>query len=88
MPTELVDESERGDYVHRLHRNCCLDLSAVSDAFKPTRRVRTVPGGPHTDIFATGDEGDALSLAPPKVEPVSSEWDTEERHKHVLVTGR
>jgi len=46
------------------------NLSAVSDAFKPSRRVRTVPGGPHTDIFAQGDEGDALSLAPPKPETV------------------
>ena len=36
------------------------------DSFKPSRRVRTVPGGPHTDIFAQEDDGDALSHAPPK----------------------
>ena len=28
--------------------------------------MRTVPGGPHTDIFAYEDDGDALSQAPPK----------------------
>ncbi|KAF8163017.1 hypothetical protein B0H34DRAFT_693732 [Crassisporium funariophilum] len=48
--------------------------AAAADAFKPTRRVRTVPGGPHTDIFAQGDEGDALSHAPPK--PVDAEIST------------
>ncbi|KAF8921537.1 hypothetical protein CPB85DRAFT_1271317 [Mucidula mucida] len=39
-----------------------------SDAFKPTRRVRTAPGGPHTDIFGQDFQGeeDALSRAPPK----------------------
>jgi len=45
------------------------DSSGVPDAadgFKPTRRVRTVPGGPHTDIFSHEDEDDALSTAPPK----------------------
>ncbi|KAH9483786.1 hypothetical protein JR316_0003263 [Psilocybe cubensis] len=36
------------------------------DTFIPSRRVRTVPGGPHTDIFDHGDEGDALSQAPPR----------------------
>lgn len=35
------------------------------DSFKPSRRVRTVPGGSHTDIFAYDDD-DALSHAPPK----------------------
>ncbi|KIY63196.1 hypothetical protein CYLTODRAFT_382637 [Cylindrobasidium torrendii FP15055 ss-10] len=37
------------------------------DGFKPTRRVRTAPGGPHTDIFGSDfqDEEDALSRAPP-----------------------
>lgn len=64
-------------YVHSLYRNNCTDLSVVSDTFKPSRRVRTVPGGPHTDIFAPGDEGDALSLAPPKSETVSNTQDTE-----------
>ncbi|KAF8892697.1 hypothetical protein BD779DRAFT_1510447 [Infundibulicybe gibba] len=46
-----------------------------SDEFKPTRRVRTVPGGPHTDIFSHDVEDDALSTAPPKPEgsePVTS----------------
>ncbi|KAF8181560.1 hypothetical protein BJ912DRAFT_979357 [Pholiota molesta] len=36
--------------------------------FIPTRRVRTVPGGPQTDIFAPADEGDALSQAPPRAD--------------------
>ncbi|RDB24000.1 hypothetical protein Hypma_008852 [Hypsizygus marmoreus] len=40
--------------------------SDVSSDFKPTRRVRTVPGGPHSDIFGPEDQGDALSLAPSK----------------------
>ncbi|GLB35287.1 hypothetical protein LshimejAT787_0208520 [Lyophyllum shimeji] len=39
--------------------------SATND-FKPSRRVRTAPGGSHTDIFADDDDGDALSMAPPK----------------------
>ena len=38
----------------------------VVDEFKSTRRVRAVPGGSHTDIFAHEDEDDALSTAPPK----------------------
>ncbi|KAF5331020.1 hypothetical protein D9619_005728 [Psilocybe cf. subviscida] len=38
----------------------------AGDGFIPTRRVRTVPGGPQTDIFGQDDEGDALSMAPPK----------------------
>jgi hypothetical protein len=38
----------------------------VADGIKPTRRVRAVPGGPHTDIFGHEDEDDALSTAPPK----------------------
>lgn len=43
-------------------------ISAIetnTDAFKPSRRVRTVPGGPHSDIFNLEDD-DALSQAPPK----------------------
>ncbi|TFK42873.1 hypothetical protein BDQ12DRAFT_732465 [Crucibulum laeve] len=40
--------------------------SLSSTAFKPTRRVRTVPGGPHTELFGHEDEDDALSTAPPK----------------------
>ncbi|KAF9036775.1 hypothetical protein BJ165DRAFT_1505847 [Panaeolus papilionaceus] len=42
---------------------------STADAFKPSRRVRTVPGGPHSDIFAQVDEGDALSQAPPRSGP-------------------
>ncbi|KJA27251.1 hypothetical protein HYPSUDRAFT_180224 [Hypholoma sublateritium FD-334 SS-4] len=38
--------------------------STETGAFVPSRRVRTAPGGPHTDIFAEGDEGDALASAP------------------------
>lgn len=37
-----------------------------SDAFKPSRRVRSVPGGGHTDIFSAEAEDDALSTAPLK----------------------
>ncbi|KAF8655826.1 hypothetical protein AX16_002911 [Volvariella volvacea WC 439] len=36
--------------------------------FKPSRRVRTAPGGVHTDIFANDDDDDALSHAPPAPE--------------------
>lgn len=44
----------------------------VLSEFKPSRRVRTVPGGPHSDIFSHhADEGDALSSAPPKPPSVS-----------------
>jgi hypothetical protein len=41
-------------------------LSPSGEPFKPSRRVRQAPGGGHTDIFAHDDEGDALSMAPPK----------------------
>ncbi|KIM48951.1 hypothetical protein M413DRAFT_438128 [Hebeloma cylindrosporum] len=47
--------------------NVELDSTTTTDEFVPSRRVRTAPGGPHTDIFAHDDEGDALSKAPPKV---------------------
>ncbi|TFK26397.1 hypothetical protein FA15DRAFT_667489 [Coprinopsis marcescibilis] len=40
------------------------NAAAEQDAFKPSRRVRTAPGGDHTDIFAADDEG-ALAAAPP-----------------------
>ncbi|THU99381.1 hypothetical protein K435DRAFT_775949 [Dendrothele bispora CBS 962.96] len=45
--------------------------SNVDDAFKPSRRVRTAPGGDHTDIFGADfqAEEDALSTAPPKNGP-------------------
>ncbi|KAJ7632362.1 hypothetical protein FB45DRAFT_912243 [Roridomyces roridus] len=39
-----------------------------STDFKPTRRVRELPGGPRTNIFADEDVPDALSMAPPKVD--------------------
>ncbi|KAF9533345.1 hypothetical protein CPB83DRAFT_845108 [Crepidotus variabilis] len=39
----------------------------AANGFRPSRRVRDVPGGSHTDIFAA-DEDDALSAAPPKPE--------------------
>jgi len=42
------------------------DAAASDNEFRPTRRVRDVPGGHHTDIFAQGDEDDALSRAPRK----------------------
>ncbi|KAG7092218.1 hypothetical protein E1B28_008585 [Marasmius oreades] len=44
------------------------NVSGNSDAFKPTRRVRDVPGGKHTDIFGEHfqNEADALANAPPK----------------------
>ncbi|KAF9451218.1 hypothetical protein P691DRAFT_808408 [Macrolepiota fuliginosa MF-IS2] len=38
-----------------------------SNSFKPSRRVRTAPGGTHSDIFGyEEDDDDALSNAPPK----------------------
>ncbi|KAG6833191.1 hypothetical protein H0H87_010254 [Tephrocybe sp. NHM501043] len=40
--------------------------SGAVDDFKPTRRVRTVPGGPHSDIFGGEVEDDALASAPPR----------------------
>ncbi|KAJ4488241.1 hypothetical protein J3R30DRAFT_3434511 [Lentinula aciculospora] len=40
--------------------------ATASEGFKPSRRVRQTPGGGHTDIFGSNDEGDALSQAPPK----------------------
>ncbi|KAJ7470509.1 hypothetical protein FB451DRAFT_1253939 [Mycena latifolia] len=42
--------------------------ASPSADFKPTRRVRELPGGPRTNIFADEDVPDALSLAPPKPE--------------------
>ncbi|KAI0928092.1 hypothetical protein AcW1_005454 [Taiwanofungus camphoratus] len=38
-----------------------------SAAFRPSRRVRTAPGGKHTDIFGTDDD-DVLASAPPRGE--------------------
>jgi len=46
-----------------LLKNSIDTASSAGDAFRPSRRVRDVPGGHHTDIFAT-DEDDALSTAP------------------------
>ncbi|KAK7466906.1 hypothetical protein VKT23_003970 [Stygiomarasmius scandens] len=49
--------------------------SSDVDSFKPSRRVRTAPGGAHTDIFGNDfqAEDDALSRAPPRdvQDPVS-----------------
>ena len=42
------------------------DAEPSTNEFRPSRRVRDVPGGQHTDIFAQDDEDDALSTAPPK----------------------
>ncbi|KDR73426.1 hypothetical protein GALMADRAFT_608054 [Galerina marginata CBS 339.88] len=50
----------------RAEDNATGTTSTGEDDFIPSRRVRTVPGGPHTDIFARDDEGDALSHAPPR----------------------
>ncbi|KAF9066855.1 hypothetical protein BDP27DRAFT_1329861 [Rhodocollybia butyracea] len=40
--------------------------TAEEEAFKPSRRVRQVPGGAHTELFGDNEAGDALSTAPPK----------------------
>ncbi|KAJ7046524.1 hypothetical protein C8F04DRAFT_1060802 [Mycena alexandri] len=40
--------------------------SPSSADFKPSRRVRELPGGPRTNIFGDDDVPDALSTAPPK----------------------
>ena len=69
--TETEDtavKADSGGSVHGLftpNYQCPLDPAVQSDSFKPSRRVRTVPGGPHTDIFTPEDVGDALSRAPP-----------------------
>ncbi|KAJ6611745.1 hypothetical protein B0H10DRAFT_2054914 [Mycena sp. CBHHK59/15] len=42
------------------------NASFSSTEFKPTRRVRELPGGPRTDIFGNDDVIDALAMAPPK----------------------
>ncbi|KAG6829669.1 hypothetical protein H0H92_003913 [Tricholoma furcatifolium] len=47
--------------------------SRSEDDFKPSRRVRTVPGGPHSDIFGPGDDNDALASAPPRPDTEISE---------------
>nr|GAT57592.1 predicted protein [Mycena chlorophos] len=39
---------------------------APANDFKPTRRVRELPGGARTNIFGDDDEEGALSAAPPK----------------------
>ncbi|KAJ7219037.1 hypothetical protein GGX14DRAFT_434283 [Mycena pura] len=46
---------------------------APSTDFKPTRRVRELPGGARTNIFADEDVPDALSTAPPKEEIAGSQ---------------
>ncbi|KZT03402.1 uncharacterized protein LAESUDRAFT_729215 [Laetiporus sulphureus 93-53] len=44
---------------------------STQPAFRPTRRVRTAPGGITHDIFGVHDNGDPLASAPPRHEPVS-----------------
>ncbi|KAG2020651.1 hypothetical protein CC2G_005962 [Coprinopsis cinerea AmutBmut pab1-1] len=44
--------------------------ASSTPAYKPSRRVRTAPGGDHTDIFAL-EEDDALAQAPPREESQS-----------------
>lgn len=46
--------------------------TASVDGFKPTRRVRTVPGGPSTDIFGNSVDDGVLATAPPKDTKVCS----------------
>ncbi|KAI0094101.1 hypothetical protein BDY19DRAFT_1053468 [Irpex rosettiformis] len=50
---------------------------ASTNTFRPSRRVRTAPGGETHDIFGTYDD-DALSSAPPKRDqaPKQAEQDT------------
>ncbi|CAK5279588.1 unnamed protein product [Mycena citricolor] len=40
--------------------------ASAAEEWKPTRRVRELPGGARTNIFADEDVEDALSLAPPR----------------------
>lgn len=40
--------------------------SGAGDGFRPSRRVRTTPGGAHTNIFGHEDDDDALANAPPR----------------------
>ena len=40
--------------------------TASNDDFRPTRRVRTAPGGATHNIFGGDEDDDALSLAPPR----------------------
>ncbi|KAF5358224.1 hypothetical protein D9756_001818 [Leucocoprinus leucothites] len=43
------------------------NTTVEGDAFRPSRRVRTAPGGGHTNIFGyEEEEDDALASAPPK----------------------
>jgi len=44
---------------------------AAGNAYRPSRRVRTAPGGGHTDIFGA-DDGDALVGAPPRPDQATS----------------
>ncbi|KAH9921049.1 uncharacterized protein B0H18DRAFT_880577, partial [Fomitopsis serialis] len=41
----------------------------AGNAYRPSRRVRTAPGGGHTDIFGA-DDSDALAGAPPRPDQV------------------
>jgi hypothetical protein len=51
---------------HLYHAQAPTATVATTDGFKPTRRVRTVPGGPSTDIFGNSVDDGVLAMAPPK----------------------
>ncbi|EPS99201.1 hypothetical protein FOMPIDRAFT_1050935 [Fomitopsis schrenkii] len=43
-------------------------IAQADNAYRPSRRVRTAPGGGHTDIFGSSAD-DALAGAPPRPDP-------------------
>ncbi|GJF00767.1 hypothetical protein PsYK624_170680 [Phanerochaete sordida] len=47
-----------------------------SGGFRPTRRVRTAPGGDTHDIFGHYTDDDALAAAPPRQAPVEPQTDS------------
>ncbi|KAF5365622.1 hypothetical protein D9758_003141 [Tetrapyrgos nigripes] len=66
------------------------ESGSTSDDFKPSRRVRTAPGGNHTDIFGADfqETNDALSEAPPPpseptITPATSQTKVEEPEEEV-----
>lgn len=56
-----------------------LESSSGSD-FRPTRRVRTAPGGETHDIFGHHVDDDALAAAPPRDVPVAAAATAEPTH--------
>ncbi|KAI0956877.1 hypothetical protein AcW1_005454 [Taiwanofungus camphoratus] len=52
---------------HDTYEHHSVSVESGSAAFRPSRRVRTAPGGKHTDIFGTDDD-DVLASAPPRGE--------------------